>query len=160
MLPLIIAPNQILRAKAEVIKLPLQPEIIKMAQDMFVAMAHYKGIGLAAPQVGQSTRLIVIATADSPTAYVNPEILKSSWKKVEMEEGCLSIPKVCGLVKRPERVCVKYVALNGVEYQEWMDGMLARVFQHEVDHINGILFTDRTKIITQAEELLHHYGLR
>lgn len=158
MLPLIIAPNPILRAVAQPVGLPLGADIKLLAKDMVLAMQHYRGIGLAAPQVGHSVRLIVIATPDGPTAYANPEITKSSWGKVNMEEGCLSLPGVFGVVRRPERISVRYCDLNGERVSGELSGMMARVFQHEVDHLNGILFTDIAKSIEQGEELLSKYG--
>jgi peptide deformylase len=160
MLPLIGAPNPILRQKARAVEIPPSSALLELAQGMFEAMAHYRGIGLAAPQVGQSLRLIVIDTASGPTAYLNPEVLKSSWRKTNFEEGCLSLPGVYGVVRRPARVLAAYVDLQGSSHEEWMEGLQARVFQHEVDHVNGILFTDHTKKITSGAELMATYGVR
>ena len=159
MLPLILLPNQILRAVAKPIALPPTAEVAKLAQEMIEAMNHYHGIGLAAPQVNISTRLIVVATAGQPTAYLNPEIIKTSWRQVDMEEGCLSIPGVFGLVKRPERVLARYYDLAGQKKEEWLEAMVARIYQHEIDHLNGILFTDKTSVLTSGQELLPQYGL-
>lgn len=159
MLPLVIMPAQILRQPSGEIKLPLTAEIKVLAQQMLAAMTHYNGIGLAAPQVGQSLRLIVIATSPQPSVYINPEIIKSSWRHNQMEEGCLSLPGVFGIVKRPRRVLARYLTLEGEIKQEWLDDMIARVYQHEVDHLNGILFTDKVTILTKGQELLSQYGL-
>lgn len=159
MLPLIIAPNALLRAIAKPVVLPPTDELVKLARDMFAAMEHYRGIGLAAPQVGHSLRLIVIATPGQPTAYVNPEIVKRSFRKVAMEEGCLSLPGVFGQVRRPEHIEVRYYDLAGTKHEESLASMVARIYQHEVDHLDGVLFTDRTKKITQGKELLTSYGL-
>ncbi|HCX38887.1 MAG TPA: peptide deformylase [Candidatus Veblenbacteria bacterium] len=159
MLPLIITPNEILRAVAKPAILPPTEEEIKLAQGLIEAMKHYHGIGLAAPQVNVSTRLIVVATAGEPTVYFNPEISKNSWRKIEMEEGCLSIPGVFGLVKRPARVLAKYFNLSSQKKEEWLDGMVARIYQHEVDHLNGILFTDKATKLISGQELLAQYGL-
>ncbi len=160
MLPLIVAPNSILRAKARAVEVPPSAATRELAHAMFEAMEHYKGIGLAAPQVGESLQLIVIATPGGPTAYLNPRVVKSSWRKTDFEEGCLSIPGVYGIVRRPARVLADYTDLEGQPHQEWLDGMQARVYQHEVDHVNGVLFTDRTKKITTGAELLATYGLQ
>ncbi len=157
MLPLIIAPQPILKTKAAEIKLPPNLVIKKLSADMFEAMKHYNGIGLAAPQVNVSERLIVIATPENPTAYINPEIVKSSWKKVAMEEGCLSLPGVFGIVKRPARILARYFDLAGKPHEEWLDAMVARIYQHEVDHLNGILFIERQPKIIMGEELLKKY---
>lgn len=158
MLSLVIAPHPILRQVAVALPLPPDDEVRALAIDMFSAMEHYRGIGLAAPQVGRSIRLIAIATPGGPTAYVNPEIVRPSWRKVDMEEGCLSLPGVFGVVRRPERVNVRYLTLDGQPVQEELSGMIARVYQHEVDHLNGVLFIDRTKRIDQGQELLSTYG--
>ena len=157
MLPLVIAPDPILRKVAEQVQLPIPPEVKELAALMFPAMKHYDGIGLAAPQVGKSIQLMVINTPGEPTAYINPVVLKHSWKKVNMEEGCLSVPGVFGIVKRPERILARYLTLDGTGREEWLEGMIARVYQHEVDHLNGVLFIDKTKKITQGQELLSGY---
>lgn len=158
MLPLIIAPNPILRKVASAVPLQLNSELKALAKDMFDAMQQYRGIGLAAPQIGQSIRLIIIATPDGVKAYFNPEIIKQSWKKTNMEEGCLSLPGVFGIVRRPGSIKVRYTSIDGVEITEDLNGMTARIYQHEVDHLNGILFIDRTSQIDQGQELLAKYG--
>jgi len=160
MLPLVIAPQPILRTKTKELAVPLSPTEEKFSQEMFLAMANYKGIGLAAPQVGQDKRLIVINTSGQPTAYFNPEIIKVTWRKVVMEEGCLSLPGVWGQVKRPQGVLAAYLTARGERRQEWLDGLLARVYQHEVDHLNGILFIDLTDDFTKGSELVANYGKR
>jgi peptide deformylase len=159
MLRLQIAPAAILRQVAQPVTLPLQKEISRLADEMKSAMHYYRGIGLAAPQVNKSLRLIVVATAPHPTVYINPEIIKSSWRKVDLIEGCLSIPGVYGLVRRPQRVYVRYTDIMGQAQEEWLDDMVARIYQHEVDHLNGILFVDKAIAITSGRELLAKYGL-
>lgn len=160
MLPLFTLPNPILKKVAENVKFPVDSVFRKFVKEMFTAMKHYDGIGLAAPQVGKSIQLMVINTPQKPTAFINPIIIKKSWKKTEAEEGCLSVPNVYGLVKRPKRILAKYFNLEGVKHEEWLDGMIARVYQHEIDHLNGILFVDRTKKITQGKELLSDYLIK
>jgi len=160
MLPLILLPDPILRKVASPVTLPLSEEVRGLAEQMFPAMKHYDGIGLAAPQVGYSLQLMVINTPDQPTAYINPVIIKSSWKKVNMEEGCLSVPGVFGLVKRPAKILARYVTLEGKTKEEWLQGMVARVYQHEVDHLNGVLFIDKTKKIIEGQELLSGYAIK
>ncbi len=160
MLPLLIAPNPVLRQKAKPIPLPVSAATQKLARDMFEAMEHYRGIGLAAPQVGESVRLIVVGTSGQPTVYLNPSVKKRTWRKVNFEEGCLSLPGVYGLVRRPRRVLASYATLSGELKEEWLDGLTARVYQHEVDHLNGVLFTDLTKNITSGRELLATYELQ
>lgn len=160
MLPLIIAPHERLRTPAAPIPLPVDEDVAKLARDMFLAMVHYRGIGLAAPQVGHSLRLMVIATPGAPTAYLNPQIVKRSLTKTDMEEGCLSLPGLFGIVRRPARIYVRHHDLVGTAHETWLEGLIARVYQHEVDHLNGVLFIDKTKRLTQGQELLKTYGAR
>ncbi len=159
MLPLIIAPNKILRTVVKSIQLPVTNDIKKLAVEMSETMFYYHGIGLAGPQVNRDARIIVITTADGVSTYLNPEIIKTSWRQVDMEEGCLSIPGVFGQVRRPRRVLASFYTLTGEHRKEWLDNMLARVYQHEVDHLNGILFTDKAWRINQGQDLLAKYGL-
>jgi peptide deformylase len=120
--------------------------LARIANDMIETMHERDGIGLAAPQVGLSKRLIVIDTfpvdkTSTPMIFVNPEILES-WGEITMEEGCLSIPGVNEQVTRPEGILLKYQDIEGIEKTEKHDGWTARVIQHEIDHLNGILFID------------------
>ncbi len=158
MLPLIIAPHPLLRQVAAPIDLSAgRLKLRSFVKKMYKAMLHYDGIGLAAPQVGQAFRLMVMNTPGEPTAYFNPEILKTSWRKIIIEEGCLSVPDVYGLVKRPTRVQVRYQTIEGELKQAWLDGLWARVYQHEVDHLNGVLFIDKTKRFIKGAELVEKY---
>ncbi len=159
MLPLIVVPNQILRAKAKPLSLPLDKAAVKLGKGMAKAIRHYRGVGLAAPQVNEGVRMIAVAAEDTFMLYANPMILDASKELSDLEEGCLSIPGVYGIVARPARVKASYVTLEGAEKTEWLEGFVARVFQHEVDHLEGILFTDRAKRITMGEELMKQYGL-
>jgi len=121
------------------------------------------GIGLAAPQVGLSLRLCVINLEHlglDPFALINPKIVTKSWKKIEMEEGCLSIPGVFGIVKRPEKITVKAINLAGKENIVKADGLLARVIQHEVDHLDGILITSKIIRRTDGSETKERKNLR
>ena len=144
-LKLVTVPDPILEKKTEPIK-NIDDSIKKLVNDMIETCRNANGIGLAAPQVGKSIRLCIINLEHMglpPFALVNPKIVKKSWKKVEMEEGCLSIPGIYGIVKRPTKITVKAKNLNGEENKFEADGMLSRVIQHEVDHLDGILFFDR-----------------
>lgn len=122
----------------------------KLIDDMIETMRDAPGVGLAAPQVGVALRVIVVETPedeDDPQGntqlqLINPEILKSDGEQVG-EEGCLSIPGYVGLVKRHMNVTVKGLNRKGKEVKVHASGYLARVLQHEIDHIDGILFTDR-----------------
>lgn len=118
----------------------------KFVKSMIKTMHKEDGIGLAAPQIGQSRKVIVvdispIEESEEPRAFINPEILESEGASV-VEEGCLSIPEVREDVERPEKITVQYADEKGKIYNEQFDGWMARVLQHEIDHINGILFVD------------------
>lgn len=150
MLEIVKIPDPILTKKTELIK-KIDASILKLIKEMVATCKKANGIGLAAPQIGKSLRLCIIDLEHmglAPFALVNPIIKKKSWKKVDMEEGCLSIPGVYGIVKRPKKITVKAMNLNGENVSFEADGLLARVIQHEVDHLDGILFT--TKIIKKT----------
>jgi len=121
--------------------------IAALVADMIETMLEADGIGLAAPQVNEPLALCVvhyglIEEGGEPRVYINPEILEQSGESV-MEEGCLSIPDIREDVLRPERIKLKYQNLQGEEIVEECDDMLARVLQHEIDHLHGVLFIDR-----------------
>ncbi len=158
MLKIITVPNKILRQKTEMITFPLTQEMVKLVPEMCKAMMIHDGIGLAAPQVGFSIKLIVINTSQGPRVFFNPQLLNKSWRKVKIEEGCLSVPGVFGIVKRPNSVTAHYQDEFGKTITERLTGLLARVYQHEVDHLNGILFTDKVSKITSGQDLLSQYG--
>ncbi|RMH64170.1 MAG: peptide deformylase [Calditrichaeota bacterium] len=118
----------------------------KMIQNMIVTMHREDGIGLAAPQVGYSLKLCVVDISsidekEHPRAFINPEIV-DSWGEDTVEEGCLSIPDVRDDVTRPEGIRLVYHDERGNRLEESYDGWMARVLQHEIDHLNGILFVD------------------
>lgn len=144
-----------LRQKAKKIK-QFTPGLKQLAQDMLETMRHYNGVGLAAPQIGVMQRIFVAeipAPKDdqiephpqSGVTYVlvNPKIVKTSGTPVEGEEGCLSIPGWRGLVARPDQVEVKAQDLDGRQIKLKVDNLLARIFQHEMDHLDGVLYFDR-----------------
>lgn len=124
-------------------------DLKKFAKDMFDTMVIEEGIGLAAPQVNRSVRMIVIDMPlideelyAEPMAFVNPEIIKSEGTFF-FEEGCLSVPEIREEIERFEQITVKYQDLDGNEHTIEADELLAVVFQHEIDHLNGILFVDK-----------------
>ncbi len=115
-------------------------------QNMIVTMHREEGIGLAAPQVGYSLKLCVVDISsieedEQPRAFINPEII-DSWGEEVLEEGCLSIPDVRDDVSRPEGIRLKYFDESGKAREDSFDGWMARVLQHEIDHLNGVLFVD------------------
>ena len=144
--------DEILRKEARKVK-KFDRELHRLLDDMAETMRDAPGVGLAAPQVNVPDRVIVVELPkeeDDPQSgklyeFVNPEIVFASNEEVEGEEGCLSIPHIVGDVWRSQRVVVKGQDRNGkpqkIEANDW----LARVFQHEVDHLNGVLFIDRVE---------------
>ena len=150
MLKIITIPNPILTQKTKLVR-KIDQALFKLVGEMIEVCRAANGIGLAAPQIGKPIRLCIINLEHMglpPFALINPKITSRSWKKVEMEEGCLSIPGVFGIVKRPAKITVKALTLKDEENKFEADGLLARVIQHEVDHLDGILFT--TKIIKET----------
>jgi len=130
---------------------PVDDEIKQLITDMTDTMQAANGVGLAAPQVGVSKMLMLINWSNldedrvekKVTAYINPQILESGGELSSTEEGCLSLPEVWGEVKRPDYIRIKYQNQDGEEVEEDLRDFPARVFQHEIDHLFGILFIDR-----------------
>ena len=153
-------PDPILREKAKRIK-TFGPALRKLAADMLETMHANNGVGIAAPQVGQSIRLLVAELApnkeeDEPgfkVALVNPEIVKADKEMASGFEGCLSIPGWIGEVPRHVAVTVKAQTLEGKEIRIKAHDYFARVLQHEIDHLDGILFTDRIVDISTLQRL-------
>lgn len=152
-LPIYTYGQAVLRKEAVDIT-PDYPELNQLIDDMFETMYKSDGVGLAAPQIGKDIRVVVITLdvlsdeypeyKDFNEVYINPHILEyDNSEMVSMEEGCLSLPGIHESVKRPTRIRVKWMDRNFVEHDEWVEGYLARVMQHEFDHLEGKLFTDR-----------------
>ena len=125
---------------------------------LLVAMRENKGVGLAAPQVGITRQIFVVDIGDGPLAFINPKIIKKSGGDV-IEEGCLSIPGVTVMVRRPERIVVRYIDENNQPHEKIYEEMMARVIQHEMDHLDGKLIVDyagikeKIKLRPQLKEL-------
>jgi peptide deformylase len=136
---------EVLRKKAEAVPTP-GPELDRLVADMFETMYDAHGIGLAAPQIGRSERLIVVDVKEEgaqPMALLNPTVVESGSGKDRVEEGCLSIPGVAATVERPMTVVVEATNEKGQPVRIEAQGMLARCLQHEIDHLDGVLFIDR-----------------
>jgi peptide deformylase len=146
-LPVYIEPQPILRNQTAQIP-EITDDIRRLAFDMRETMHNASGIGLAAPQIGQPVAMAVIEHDDREsdfipfTVLINPQIVWRSNQKRVMEEGCLSIPGVYGDVKRPSKVTVQFTDLEGRQRELTADHLFARVIQHELDHLKGVLFTD------------------
>jgi peptide deformylase len=144
--PLIILPDPLLRQVSAPIE-RVDSELEQFIDDMLETMYDAPGIGLAAIQVGVPRRLLVIDLAKegeepTPLVFINPEILKSSDERSVYEEGCLSIPDYYAEVERPAAITVKSIGRDGKEQLTEADGLLATCLQHEIDHLNGVLFID------------------
>lgn len=154
-LPILTFPHPVLRANALPVTFPLNATLRKLTADMFDTVRRADGIGLAAPQVGQSVRLVVINLEKNGVpafALYNPRIVKRSLRKLTLEEGCLSIPGIFGMVRRPKRVTVEAENAQGETVRFTDDGWIARVAQHEIDHINGKLIVDIITRYTQGDD--------
>ena len=145
-------PNKILRTKLKKIDNFKNPKLNKIIKEMKKAMIKYDGIGLAANQVGLNIRLITVNTEDGPQAFINPCIKKKSLLKQKFDEGCLSFPGITGWVSRAKKIGLEYQNENGEKKYLIANNLMATVFQHEVDHINGIIFTDKIKKFTAGED--------
>lgn len=152
-LPIYIYGQPVLRKVAEDIPTDY-PKLDNLIKDMFETLTESEGVGLAAPQIGKAIRVVVIdldvISDDLPEykdfrrAYINPHIVEYDESNTEtMEEGCLSLPAIHERVTRPTRIRVKYFDEQLVEHDEWVEGYLARVMQHEFDHLDGKVFIDR-----------------
>jgi peptide deformylase len=142
-LPIIIYPDPILRKKSAEILDVKKPAIQKLIADMLETMEMNNGVGLAAPQVGRSVRLCVIGLDDKVYVLINPKITFRSKKIEEDIEGCLSFPGKFIPVRRHEKVRVKALDENGQSRNIKAKGLLARAFQHEIDHLDGIVFIEK-----------------
>lgn len=153
-LPIYIYGQPVLRETAQDIT-PDYPDLKTLIANMYETLTASDGIGLAAPQIGLSIRLVVIdldvLSDDMPEykdfrkAFINAHIIEydEDSEKKSMEEGCLSLPGIHESVSRPTRIRVKYMDEDFQEHDEWVDGYLARVMQHEFDHLDGTMFIDR-----------------
>lgn len=156
---IVTIPEPVLRRKARKVT-EFGKELQSLIEDMVETMRVAPGVGLAAPQIGISKRIIVVEFGDEENgevppklyALVNPEITRFSREKVTGTEGCLSIPGVLGDVERSEMVTVKGFNRYGQPQKIKAKGWLARIFQHEIDHLDGVLFTDRAERVWKEEE--------
>lgn len=146
----ITIPDQILREKAQPVR-AINDGVLRVVDNMIDTMYAFEGVGLAAPQIGVSKRIIVLDPGENLIALINPEITRREGA-VTGNEGCLSIPNTDGLVERAESITVQGLNRNGEEVVYEAQGALARVFQHEVDHLNGVLFTDLASRIRKKKE--------
>ena len=144
--PLIILPDPILRQVSKPIE-TMDSEVKKLADDMLETMYDAPGIGLAAIQIGVARRMLVLDVSKEgedkkPLVFINPQVVSSTDARSVYEEGCLSIPDYYAEVERPAGITVKHLDRDGKEQLTEADGLLATCLQHEIDHLNGVLFID------------------
>lgn len=145
-LPIIWAPDPVLKTKCKPVE-AVDDDIRRLIDDMFQTMYMAPGVGLAAPQIGVTRRIIVVDVAGKdekplPIALVNPEVVWTSEETQVYEEGCLSLPEMYADVERPAAVKVRYLDRAGAEQEVHGEGLLAVCLQHEIDHLDGVLFVD------------------
>jgi peptide deformylase len=145
-LPILIAPDPMLKARARAVTADDMPRVNELLPRMFATMYGAPGIGLAAPQVGVGLRLTIVDLMpddrSNPITLINPEVVARSEKLATREEGCLSLPGQYADVTRPAWVTVRYTDANGAKRQIEAEGLLAACVQHEIDHLDGVLFID------------------
>ncbi|HEY9010378.1 MAG TPA: peptide deformylase [Devosia sp.] len=166
--PILVLPDPRLRAVADPIE-KVDDEVKQLAKDMLETMYDAPGIGLAAPQIGEMRRIVVMDLAKEgeepdPIVMINPEILKFSDETVVTEEGCLSIPELYYEVERPAEVTVRYTDLEGKTVQREATERLAVCMQHEIDHLDGVLYIDylsrlkRDRVLKKFQKLAKRAG--
>lgn len=157
--------NPVLREKCRVVKDVKDKKIQTLIDNLLMTVMEVNGVGLSAPQVYQPLRLFIMASHPNPrypnapymepTAIINPKIISTSNEKIKDWEGCLSIPGIRALIPRYKSISVEYTARNGESVKRSFQDFLARIFQHEYDHLEGIVFLDRIEstkeIITEKE---------
>jgi peptide deformylase len=145
LLPLHLLGSPVLRRHSDPVE-SVDDEVRRLIEDMFETMDAARGIGLAANQVGISRRVAVVDVEGDRFAMINPRIVEAEGRAVA-EEGCLSIPEIYGDVARAERVVLEALDANGLAYRREATGLKARAIQHEIDHLDGILFLDHLSLI-------------
>ncbi len=130
----------------------ITPRILQLLDDMHETLEKAQGIGLAAPQVGVLRRIVIVEIEDKKYEMINPEIIETKGKQEEIE-ACLSVPEKYGLVKRPQWVKVRATDRNGKVYEVSGNGLMARCFCHELDHLDGTLYIDKAIEMYDADDI-------
>jgi peptide deformylase len=158
-LPIVVYGDAILQKEADDVELN-KSELQLLVDNMFETMYNAKGVGLAAPQIGKSLRLFIVdsgkwdeekgESGGFKEVFINPEIIEFSEDVSKFEEGCLSIPHIRETVIRPNKILINWLDIDGTEHEQWFDGINSRIIQHEYDHIEGVLFTDRISALKKT----------
>ncbi len=153
--PVLHNPDPKLRIKSEPVSAERinTPEMTLLIQELKETMVKENGVGIAAPQIGVHDRVIIAEIDDVATAFINPVITERSFRKIDSEEGCLSVPGTWGVVERCRSVTVTALNESGEPVTIKAQGFDATIFQHEIDHLDGILFIDRAEDIQKASRL-------
>ena len=151
-IPVHILPDPVLRQKAKRVRI-IGGSIQKLIGDMIETMRAAPGVGLAAPQVGVPLRVIVIGMPEEEVkVLINPEVVRRKGERL-VDEGCLSVPGYLGEIKRAESITVKGRDRNGKEIRVKADGLLAQVLEHEIDHLNGVLYVDHLESMDKLRKV-------
>ena len=157
-LKILTVPNPILKKKSKNVS-KVDKSLERLAHDMAETIENYQsdietGVAMAAVQIGKPVRLVVLREDDgSYVGLINPEVIKLYGEKKEDLEGCLSVPSIYGVVLRHENADIKGTSMDGKKFKLKTSGILSRILQHEIDHLNGVLFTDRVKNIEKIYKL-------
>jgi peptide deformylase len=153
--------NPVLRRRSQFVENIKDDRLQQLIDNLIFTVQQANGVGIAAPQVARGDRLFIIASRPNlrypqaphmePTAMINPRIIASSTEKVKDWEGCLSIPGIRGLVPRSRSIEIEYTSRDGQLHQQELTDFVARIFQHEQDHLDGIVFLDR---VESTQELM------
>ena len=148
-------PNKALRNMSQIVEIDEinNETTLNLISDLKETMEEENGVGIAAPQIGTQKQIIIIETESGPKAFFNPKVIKHSLRKVESEEGCLSVPGVFGIVRRYRSVTVQAYDEEAQEVTIEVKGFPAIVFQHEIDHLSGILFIDKVVRYTDHKNI-------
>ena len=150
-LNIVTSEDEVLRKKCRPVE-KITPRTLTLLDDMLDTMRAANGVGLAAPQVGILRRIVIVDIGEGLIEMINPEIVSTEGEQ-EGEEGCLSVPDEVGIVKRPNIVTVKATDRNGEPFTIRGEGLLARAFCHEIDHLDGILYIDKASRMLTPEEM-------
>mgnify|MGYP003473985814 FL=1 len=162
-LPIAKLPAKILRTPVEDLSFPLKKENVRLIKNMLDTVISAQGVGLACPQVSKNLNMALIYLDEveiPPFPIINPKITHYSKETGVMEEGCLSMPGVFGNVRRPKKITMEAYDIDGQKFTITDDTFLARVLQHEIDHLNNVLIFDKLETITKGEDILPNYAAK